>query len=67
MIYGIVCITLIILRKKKTEQKNFFKIKYGTVIAILGVAITIWLLSSATVKELKHVGIAIGIGLLFTC
>ena len=64
MIYGIVCITLIILRKKKTEQKNFFKIKYGTVIAILGVAITIWLLSSATMKELKHVGIAIGIGLL---
>jgi len=64
MIYGIVCITLIILRKKKTDQKNFFKIKYGTVIAILGVIITIWLLSSATMKELKHVGIAIGIGLL---
>jgi amino acid transporter len=64
MIYGIVCITLIILRKKKTEQKNFFKIRYGTVIAILGVIITIWLLSSATIKELKHVGIAIGIGLL---
>ena len=64
MVYGIVCITLIILRKKKTEQENFFKIKYGTVIAILGVIITIWLLSSATWKELKHVGIAIGIGLL---
>ena len=64
MIYGIVCITLIILRKKKQEQKNFFKIKYGTAIAILGALITIWLLSSATVKELKHVGVAIGIGLL---
>jgi len=64
MIYGIVCITLIILRKKKTEQRNFFKINYGTVIAMLGVIITIWLLSSATMKEMKHVGIAIGIGLL---
>jgi hypothetical protein len=34
------------------------------VIAILGVIITIWLLSSATMKELKHVGIAIGIGVV---
>src|SRR4030095_6278095 len=57
MIYGIVCFTLIILRKKKAEQKNYFKIKYGTAIAVLGVAITVWLLSSATGKELKHVGI----------
>ena len=64
MIYGIVCITLIILRKKKTEQKNFFKIKHGRVIAVLGVIITILLLNSSTMKELKHVGIAIGIGLL---
>jgi len=63
MIYGIVCITLIILRKKKPEQAGFFKIKYGSIIAIIGVLITIWLLSSATIKELKHIAIAIGIGL----
>jgi len=63
MIYGIVCITLIILRKKKAGQTGFFKIKYGTVIAILGVLITIWLLSSATFKEITHIGIAIAIGL----
>jgi len=64
MIYTIVCITLLVLRKKKQEQKEFFKIKYGNIVAILGVLITIWLLSNATAKELKHVGIAIGIGLL---
>jgi APA family basic amino acid/polyamine antiporter len=63
MIYGIVCITLIILRKKKAEQKDFFKIKYGNIIAILGVAITLWLLNNATINELKQIGIAIGIGL----
>ena len=63
MIYGIVCITLIILRKKKPQQAGFFKIKYGNIIAILGLLITGWLLSSATIKELKHIGIAIGIGL----
>ena len=64
MIYAIVCITLIVLRKKKPEQKKFFKIKYGSIIAMLGVLIAIWLLSSATVKELKHVGISIGIGVV---
>ena len=63
MIYAIVCITLIILRKKRAEQTGFFKIKYGTTIAILGVLITIWLLSSATFKEITHIGIAIAIGL----
>ena len=63
MIYGIVCITLIILRKKRPEQAGFFKIRYGSIIALTGVLITIWLLSSATIKELKHIGIAIGVGL----
>ncbi len=63
MIYAIVCITLIILRKKKPDQAGFFKVKYGDIIAVIGVLITMWLLSSATIKELKHIGIAIGIGL----
>lgn len=63
MIYAIVCITLIILRKKKPDQAGFFKIKYGDIIAVIGVLITIWLLSSATIKELKDIGIAIGVGL----
>jgi amino acid transporter len=34
MIYGVVCITLIVLRKKRPEQPNFFKINTG-IIAIL--------------------------------
>ena len=64
MIYGIVCITLIILRKKKPEQAGFFKIKYGKLIAILGLLIAVWLLSSATIKQMKQIGLAIGIGLV---
>ena len=64
MIYAIVCVTLIILRKKRPEQTSFFKIKYGNVFAVLGVLIAIWLLSSAKINELKAVGISIGIGLL---
>jgi len=64
MIYAIVCTTLIILRKKRPGQTAFFKIKYGNIIAVLGILVSLWLLSSATLKQLEHVGIAIGIGLL---
>jgi len=63
MIYGIVCITLIVLRKKRPEQSNFFKIKYGNTIATFGIIITLWLLSSSKVKELRDIAISIGIGL----
>lgn len=64
MIYAIVCITLIILRKKRPGQNRFFKIKYGNVIAVFGVLIAVWLLSSAKRNELRDVGVALGIGLV---
>lgn len=64
MIYAIVCITLIILRKKRPTDTAFFKIKYGNVFAILGVLLAMWLLSSAKLNELRDVAIAIGIGLI---
>ena len=64
VIYAIVCVTLIILRKKRPEQVNFFKVRYGSIVAILGVMIAIWLLSSAKINELRDVAIAIGIGLV---
>jgi amino acid transporter len=64
MIYGIVCFTLIILRRKKSGQTGFFKIKYGTLFAIAGILITIWLLSNAKLNELRDVAIAIGVGLV---
>jgi len=64
MIYGIVCVSLIVLRKKNAAQTGYFKIRYGKFVAIAGIAITIWLLSSSGLKELKNVAIAIGLGLL---
>ena len=64
MIYAIVCVTLIILRKKRPGDTGFFKIKYGNVIAVLGVLLAIWLLSSAKLHELRDVAIAIGIGVI---
>lgn len=64
IIYGIVCITLIILRRKQPEQKNFFKLKYGKVLAVSGIAIVLWLLSSSRINELRDVAIAFAAGLV---
>lgn len=64
MIYAIVCITLIILRKKKPGQVGFFKIKHGIVVGILGVLIAIWLLTSAKQEDITVIGKAVGIGLV---
>jgi amino acid transporter len=64
MIYGIVCLTLILLRKKKPEQKNFFRIKYGEWLGYAGILITVWLLSNSRITELRDIGIALAAGLL---
>lgn len=63
MIYGIVCATLLILRKKNTGQSSFYKLKYGNIIAIAGILLTLWLLSSSGLNELRDIGIAIAAGL----
>ncbi len=64
MIYGIVCIALIRLRKKQPEQGGFFKIPFGNIFAIAGFLVTIWLLSNSGLKELKDIAVAIALGLL---
>ena len=64
MIYGIVCTTLILLRKKNPDQANFYKLKHGNIIAVAGILITLWLLSSSRLRELRDVGIAILAGLV---
>lgn len=64
MIYGIVCIALIKLRKINPEEKGYFKIPFGNLFGIAGVFVTIWLLSSSKLNELKDVSIAVGIGLI---
>ena len=64
MIYGIVCIALLRLRKKRPGKEGFFKIRFGNFFAIAGFIVTLWLLSNSGLKELKDIAIAIGLGLL---
>ncbi len=62
MIYGIVCTSLLKLRKKNPGETGFFKIKYGRLIAFAGIIITLWLLSSSKLNELRDIAIAVGVG-----
>lgn len=64
MIYGIVCIALIKLRKKNESQTNYFTVRYGKAIAIVGLLITFWLLSSSRINEIRDVSIASAVGLI---
>ncbi|MBC7875225.1 MAG: amino acid permease [Ferruginibacter sp.] len=64
MIYAIVCISLLRLRKRDHTQTGFYKIIYGKFFAVAGILITIWLLSSSKLKELRDVAIAVGVGLV---
>ena len=64
MVYGIVCFSLLRLRTNNPDQTNFFKVPFGNVLAILGILITVWLLSSAKLSELRDVAIAAGVGFL---
>lgn len=64
MIYGIVCGTLIVLRKKRQEQNGYYKLRYGLVVAGAGILITFWLLSSSKINELRDIGIALAAGVL---
>ncbi len=64
LVYGIVCFSLLMLRKKNVEQTNYFKLPFGNIFAALGIVITIWLLSSAKLNELRDVAIATSVGFL---
>jgi amino acid transporter len=64
MIYAIVCIALLRLRKRNAAQSGFFRIPYGEFFALTGIGIACWLLTSSKLKELRDVAIAVGVGMV---
>ncbi len=64
MIYGIVCMALIRLRNKDAAITDHFKIPYGNFIAAAGLLVSLWLLSSSKLTELRDVAIAVSVGLV---
>lgn len=64
MIYGIICIALLRLRKKDTGTENYLKLRYGKALVWLALPIIGWLLSSSKWEEIQAIGIALLIGLV---
>jgi amino acid transporter len=62
MIYAIVCLTLIQLRKSPEAQKSGYQIRNGIPVAMAGIAICGWLISSAKITELRDIAIALAAG-----
>lgn len=62
-IYLLVCASLLKLRKKYPMQESY-KIPYGNIIAVTGIALSLWLLSAAKLIELRNAAIFLGIGII---
>lgn len=63
-IYLLVCASLIKLRRKLQGQTNFYKIPFGNAIAVTGILICLWLLSSAKLVEVRNAAIFLAIGII---
>lgn len=64
LIFLMVCAALIKLRRKHPAEKNFYKLPYGYILAIIGILASLGLLLSSKFSELVDVLITIGIGIV---
>jgi len=64
LVFLVVCVILIILRKANPKETNYFKLPYGYLIALTGILTSIWLLSSSKLTEFRDVLITILIGIV---
>ena len=62
--YGIICISLPALRKKKDIKPARYKLRGGIIVAVLAFIICIWLLSHSTLNEIVQLVIAISVGVV---
>jgi basic amino acid/polyamine antiporter, APA family len=64
MIYAIICIALLRLRKTNIGTESFLRLRYGPTLAWLALPIIGWLLSSSKQQELISIAIALAVGLV---
>jgi APA family basic amino acid/polyamine antiporter len=62
--YGATCIALPVLRWRNDAPPAGFRLRYGTVIAILALLLAAWLLANSTWQEARAAAIAAAVGLL---
>lgn len=63
ILYALVCASLIKLRKTQSS-KDYFRVRYGNVLAIIGILATLFLLSSTQAKEIWDTLLWTGIGVV---
>lgn len=63
-VYLFVCASLLKLRRKAPDQKDYFRVWGGAVWAVLGCLLCLWLLSTAKLVELRNVGILLSVGIV---
>jgi amino acid transporter len=61
--YGATCLALPILRHRKHGPAAVFRLRGGTIIAFLSLALIVWLLLHSTLQEAKDTAKAAGAGL----
>ena len=62
--YGVTCAALIMLRKKAGSPAAMFKAPAGIILAIVTILLIGWLLSNATLLDVRDSAIAAGLGLI---
>ncbi len=62
IMYGLVCASLIQLRRTHTEPAPF-KLPFGNILAIIGIIATLWLLSGTHYEEIKDTFLWVGLGM----
>ena len=61
--YGATCLALPIFRRRKDGPAAVFRLPGGTIIALLSLALIVWLLLHSTLQEAKDTAKAAGVGL----
>jgi amino acid transporter len=62
--YGATCLSLPVFRRKKNVPEAVFRLRGGTVIAILSLLLAAWLLSNSTRREATTAVIAAAVGMV---
>ncbi len=62
-VYMVVCISLLKLRRDRKEQTDYYRVKAGPLLACAGIMLSLWLLSTAALREIRSAGIFMAAGI----
>lgn len=64
LVYLMVCGSLIRLRITKPAEKDYFKVRSGVFLALMGIGFAAWLLSYSKGRQLLDIGICMSVGIV---